>query len=230
MTENELRNLLVNTAKTYINVNMGTAKHTEIVNLYNAIKPLPVGYKLKTSDNWCAGFVSAMAAKCGLLGVIPAECSCPRQIEAWKKKGCWVENDAYTPKHGDIIYYDWQDNGAGDNTGVADHVGIITAVSNGNITVIEGNTGSPSHVGYRTIKVNGKFIRGYGVPNYKAIAKESEKMPEKTEAQIAVEFVKKYGIMNGYDEKNFGGKDPITREQFAVVMKRLADKGFINVK
>lgn len=229
MTENELRNLLVNTAKTYLNVNMGTGKHTEIVNTYNAIKPLPVGYKLKTSDNWCAAFVSAMAAKCGLLGIIPAECSCPRQITAWQKNGCWVENDAYIPKQGDIIYYDWQDSGVGDNAGTADHVGIVTAVSNGEITVIEGNMGSPSHVGYRTIKVNGKFIRGYGVPNYKSIAKENENMA-KSEMQLAVEWVKDHSIMNGYDANNFGEKDALTRGQFAVILKRLADKGYINVK
>lgn len=227
MTENELRNLMPNKLKSYLGCKEGSPAHMDIVNTYNAIKPLPQGYKLKSTDSWCAATVSAMAAKCGLLGIIPPECSCPRQIALWQKMGCWVENDAYIPKIGDVIYYDWQDSGAGDNTGVADHVGIVSAVNGNEITVIEGNKADT--VAYRALKVNGMYIRGYGVPNYKAIAKEKENMP-KTEAQIAVEWVKSHSIMKGYDANDFGEKDPITREQFAIVLKRLADKGYINVK
>jgi hypothetical protein len=85
-------------------------------------------------------------------------------IQLYKKAGRWQENDAYTPKRGDIIFYDWQDNGNGDNGGGSDHVGIVTEVNGGNITVIEGNISDK--VGYRTLKVNGNFIRGYGLPDY----------------------------------------------------------------
>ena len=85
-------------------------------------------------------------------------------IQLFKNIGSWVENDAYVPKSGDIIFYDWQDSGIGDNTGVPDHVGIVEKVSGSTITVIEGNKNNA--VERRNIQVNGKFIRGYGVPKY----------------------------------------------------------------
>ena len=78
-----------------------------------------------------------------------------------------MENDAYVPKPGDYIFYDWQDGtnyATTDNTGAADHVGIVTEVNGSTITVIEGNMSDA--VGYRHIAVNGRYIRGYGVPKY----------------------------------------------------------------
>ena len=68
------------------------------------------------------------------------------------------------PKPGDYIFYDWQDSGVGDCTGSADHVGIVEKVSGTSITVIEGNYSDS--VKRRTISVNGRYIRGYGVPKY----------------------------------------------------------------
>ena len=82
--------------------------------------------------------------------------------------GSWQENDAYVPGPGDYIFYDWQDNGIGDNTGAADHVGIVEKVSGGVITVIEGNYSD--QVKRRTIAVNGRYIRGFGVPKYSSKA------------------------------------------------------------
>jgi hypothetical protein len=81
-----------------------------------------------------------------------------------QKMGIWVEDDAYRPLPGDIIMYDWQDSGSGDNQGVADHVGIVELVSGSTITVIEGNY--QDAVTRRYIKVNAKNIRGYIVPKY----------------------------------------------------------------
>jgi hypothetical protein len=75
-----------------------------------------------------------------------------------------VENDAYVPSPGDIIFYDWQDSGSGDNTGTPDHVGIVEKVSGSTITVIEGNYSET--VKRRYLSVNGRYIRGYGIPKY----------------------------------------------------------------
>ena len=91
-------------------------------------------------------------------------------IEKAKQMGIWVENDAYVPKPGDIIMYDWQDNGKGDNTGTADHVGIVSAVSGGHMTIIEGNY--KDSVGTRGMAVDGRFIRGYITPDYDETAAE----------------------------------------------------------
>lgn len=85
-------------------------------------------------------------------------------IEGAKAKGIWVENDAYVPQGGDIILYDWQDSGVGDNTGNPDHVGVVEYTSGGVIHVIEGNNGEK--VARRELSVNGRYIRGFIVPKY----------------------------------------------------------------
>ena len=170
MTETEVRNLYVNTAITYLGAVEGGAKPKEIVSLYNSIKPLPGGYALKTSDDWCAAFVSAMAQKCKLTDISFPECGCNRMITLYKKAGRWVENEAYVPKVGDILFYDWQDDGKGDNTGTPDHVCIVEKVENGKIHTIEGNYGNS--VARRTLAINGKYIRGYGIPDYASKGKD----------------------------------------------------------
>ena len=44
------------------------------------------------------------------------------------------------------------------------HVGIVEKCDGKTITVIEGN--KSNKVGRRTLAVNGKYIRGFGVPAY----------------------------------------------------------------
>lgn len=108
----------------------------------------------------------------GLTDIIPRECSCNQFIQLAKNMGIWVENDAYTPSAGDMILYDWDDNGVGDNTGSADHIGIVVSVSGGVIKVIEGNKSNA--VGYRELAVNGKYIRGFVTPKYSSKATKEE--------------------------------------------------------
>lgn len=166
MTETQLRLGLVEKAESFLNVQKGSARHKEIVNIYNSHMPLARGYMLKYTDAWCSGFVSAVAIACGLTDIIPTEVGCGKHIDLFKKIGAWQENDAYKPQVGDIMFYDWEDSGLGDNVGSPNHVGIVAEVEGNTITVIEGNMGTRSIVGYRTMKVDGRFIRGYGVPNY----------------------------------------------------------------
>lgn len=160
------RNAVVKQAQAWIGLKESNGSHMEIVNLYNSHTPIARGVKLKSADPWCAGFVSAVSIKLGYTKIIPTEISCPQMITLFKNLGEWVENDSYTPNAGDVIFYDWQDSGSGDNTGTPDHVGIVEKVSGNTITVIEGNKSDA--VGRRTLAVNGKFIRGYGVPKYEA--------------------------------------------------------------
>lgn len=158
------RNTVVKQAQAWIGCKESDGSHKKIINVYNSHKPLARGYKVKYTDSWCAAFVSAVSIKCGYTAIIPTECSCPQMIELFKKLGEWVESDSYKPSAGDIILYDWDDSGSGDNTGTPDHIGIVEKVSGNTITVIEGNKGDA--VARRTIKVNGVTIRGYGVPKY----------------------------------------------------------------
>ena len=58
----------------------------------------------------------------------------------------------YTPKQGDIIFFDWDGGGA-------DHIGIVQKVENGNILTIEGN--SSDAVNERTYGVNSSNVYGF---------------------------------------------------------------------
>lgn len=164
MTEQELRAKVVSIAQSYIGCNESDGSHKKIIDIYNSHKPLARGYAVKYTDAWCATFVSVLAIQAGLTDIIPTECGCSAMIELFKKLGSWQENDAYVPKPADYIFYDWNDNGIGDNIGAPDHVGVVEKVVGQTITVIEGNYSDA--VKRRTIAVNGRYIRGYGVPNY----------------------------------------------------------------
>lgn len=186
MNENQLRQKVVSIAAKYVGYNEVDGSFRKIIDLYNSHTPRARGYKLQYTDAWCSGFASAVAIEAGLTDIIPTEVGCGKHIALFQKLGSWVENDAYTPEPGDYIFYDWQDNGTGDNKGASDHVGIVEKVVGNNITVIEGNMNE--RVGRRNLKVNGKFIRGYGVPDYagKATVDEPAKpAPQKIDGAMA---------------------------------------------
>ena len=158
------RKEFVERAKRYLGCNEKDGSFKKIIDSYNKLDPLPRGYKVKYTDSWCMTFVSAMVRECNLLDIIPVECSCGKAVEKAQAMGIWQENDAYVPQIGDIIMYDWDDNGNGDNTGWPDHVGIVAEVNGNTFKVIEGNKNDA--VEYRTMTVNGKFIRGYITPKF----------------------------------------------------------------
>lgn len=120
--------------------------------------------RMEYSWPWCACTVSAAAIACGLEDVVPIEISCPYMIEIAQKHGIWIEQDSYRPNPGDIIMYDWQDTGYGDNVGVADHVGVVESIEGNRFTVIEGNRNDS--VSRRQMVVNTIYIRGYIVPKF----------------------------------------------------------------
>lgn len=175
MTENQLRKRIVDQAKSWLGRSEADGTHRVIIDVYNSITPLPRGYRMTYSDPWCAAFVSACAQVCGLTDIVFPECGCAPMISAYKKAGRWMEDDAYVPKPGDVIFYDWQDNGYGDNMGASDHVGLVASVSGNVINIIEGNCSDM--VQYTARQVDGKFIRGYGLPDYASKA-DSEEAPE----------------------------------------------------
>lgn len=165
MTEQQLRNKVVEIMKGWVGLNEVDGSHQKILDIYNGHKPLPRGVKMLPTYEWCAATVSAAFIKAGLADIAPVECSCGEMIKLYKAKGCWQESDKYRPAPGDVIMYDFGDTGKGDNTGNPDHVGIVAAVTGSTIKVIEGNKGS-GKVDYRTLFVDGKYIRGYCLPDY----------------------------------------------------------------
>ena len=102
MTEKEIRQQVVDKAVSYVGLKESDGSHKKIIDLYNSIKPLPVGYKMDYTDAWCAAYVSAVAQACGLTGIIFPECGCDRMIALYKKAGRWEENDDYKPQAGDV--------------------------------------------------------------------------------------------------------------------------------
>lgn len=180
MTEKELRQKVVSTALAWLGTRENTAKHLEMLAIYNSQKPLPRGWKMKVADFWCAAFVSTVSLQCGLRDIMPTECGCPGMVRLYQELGRWVEDDAYVPCPADVVFYDWQDTGYGDNVGQPDHVGIVTACDGQTMTIIEGNNANA--VNKRVLAVNDRFIRGYGVPDFasKADGAEPQPAPEPT--------------------------------------------------
>lgn len=150
----------------YKGIAEGSEQHKAILKVFND-SGLCTRYKMTVNDAWCATSVSSAFIASGLTGIFPCvECSCENMINLAINAGIWVENDAYVPDVGDVILYDWDDNGVGDCTGWSDHVGIVISCDGSTIRVIEGNKSNT--VGYRDIAVNGKCIRGFITPHYAA--------------------------------------------------------------
>ena len=156
---------LVDQARAWLGCKEADLSNKEIIDIYNHHEPVARGCKLGYRDPWCAAFVSACAIKTGMTDIIPTECGCGSMVKLLQKIDSWDESDDRIPNVGDIIFFDWDDSGYGDNKALPGHVGIVEHVSGSTITVIDGNNKDDA-VGRRTIKINGRFIRGYGVPKY----------------------------------------------------------------
>ena len=183
MTESQIRQKVVATAKSWIGYNEADGSHRKIVDVYNSHRPLARGYALKYTDAWCAGFVSAVAIKLGLTDIMPTEVGVGNMIDLYRRLGRWKEQDSYVPSPGDVIMYAWGDSGAGDCQSGASHVGIVVSCDGKTITVIEGNKNHA--VGYREIAVNGRYIRGFGLPDYASKATETD-TPAQAEKEATI--------------------------------------------
>ena len=108
---------------------------------------------------WCACFVSWCADQSGYIqsGVIPKFSLCSDGVKWFESKGRFRDG-SYTPVAGDIIFFDWGNNGT------IDLVGIVESVSGGTVNTIEGNSGDK--VARRSYRIGSSNIYGYGVPAY----------------------------------------------------------------
>ena len=96
-------------------------------------------------------------------------------VELYQQTGRWMENDAYKPQIGDIVMYRWDDGAdyaTTDNTSSPNHVGMVAEVNGRVLTIIEGNKGQK--VATRSLFVNGRYIRGYCLPDYASVASKTE--------------------------------------------------------
>lgn len=119
-------------------------------------------YGFSSRVEWCACFVSWCANQCGYInaGIIPKFANCQNEGVAWfKTVGLW-KDAGYVPKSGDIIFFDWE------NDGISDHVGIVEKAKSSIIYTIEGNT-SNDVCKQNKYNIDSSDILGYGTPNYK---------------------------------------------------------------
>lgn len=102
---------------------------------------------------WCHAFVSWCANQAGVGDKVPRTASCASGVTWFKNRNEWKSRSSgYTPKAGDIIYFDYGSNGT------YDHVGIVTSSSNGRVYTVEGNARN-------AVKVNGGYSNGYSLSN-----------------------------------------------------------------
>ena len=146
----------------YNNTRENSTEHHFIVDTYNRITPLPVGYKVKYSDSWCAVFVSFCFRVFFPDVVFPYECSCERMVAKikdmyqqklhinGKKSMC-----GYKPKSGDVVFYRF-------HVGQIDHIGIIINATPVGMLVIEGNYSDSVKI--REVKYDNPNIYGYFEP------------------------------------------------------------------
>lgn len=123
-------------------------------------------YGFNSRVEWCACFVSWCANQCGYIeaGVMPKFAACQNEGVDWFKTcGLWKDR-GFTPKSGDIIFFDWADKNTGTRNGQADHVGIVERTENGRVYTIEGN--SNDSCCRRNYDINSLDILGYGTPAY----------------------------------------------------------------
>lgn len=130
----------------FVGTKQGDKRHKQIIDGYNNnCKPLPRGYKVKYTDNWCATFVSYVMLMCKAINP-PLECSCYYM----NKLATTNKQIVKTPKINDLIIYDWSNNGT------LDHVGIIYKIVDNMLYVVEGN--KSRQVGTRIIDKSNKEI------------------------------------------------------------------------
>lgn len=153
---------VINEAKKWLGANKWGARHKQIIDGYNAVRPLPRGYAVQYSDDWCDTFVSFVAVKAGAKDLIGRECGVERHKDIFKSKGIWL--GLVRPRVGDVIIFNW----SGNRGGWGNHIGYVASVAGDRITTIEGNTtvNGQSTVAYRSYSWNSVYIQGYARPRY----------------------------------------------------------------
>ncbi|MDD6024633.1 MAG: fibro-slime domain-containing protein [Oscillospiraceae bacterium] len=113
--------------------------------------------------DWCAMFVSFCLNYAEIpREVIPYEANCQWWIEALEKEkyNLYRKAESYAPESGDLIFYDWEQDG------VSDHVGLVveripaTEKTPERLVAIEGN--SSEQVRLVTYELDDPAIKGYG--------------------------------------------------------------------
>lgn len=176
-------NQVLDIYRSYLGVDKYSAKHSQMVADYNKVTPRPVGYALKSSDDYCDAGFTVVFDKAGASDLVGRECGVERHKSIFKQKNIWL--GLARPQVGDAIIFRWD----GNRNGFAHHIGIVEKVSGDTITTIEFNTvvNGTSTVARRTYKWNTSVIQGYARPKYgNATVTEEAKESKKVNQHIVV--------------------------------------------
>lgn len=113
-------------------------------------------YGFKNREDWCALFVSWCEDQCGYLKSDTA----PKFAIVSDGADWFVLRDQWrlmgdTPEAGDLIFFDWDQDGA------RDHVGIVTGVVDDKVFTVEGNSSDLCR--QKRYFVDDPAIYGYGI-------------------------------------------------------------------
>lgn len=178
-TENSLRNAVVSIAENEVGYT-GTSSYSKYGDWY--------GYQ----GSWCTTFVlwcfNQAGANNGVKlysNIVPSGGNCNSMISWFKNKDrYYTRSNGYTPKAGDLVFFDWSGNGS------SQHVGIVTGTSGSTVYTIEGNCSgkvksreytSSGSKPYNNISA----IMGYAVPAFSSVSKGSGSNKSETAKKLA---------------------------------------------
>ena len=114
-------------------------------------------YGFNSRVAWCACFVSWCYNQMGLSE--PRFAGCTSGGMAWfTSHGQWGDRNYTNIAPGDAIFFDW------DNSGDADHVGIVIGTDGERVYTVEGNSGDACKI--KSYPLGSSVIRGYGLMNW----------------------------------------------------------------
>lgn len=126
----------------------------------------------KDDASWCASFVVWCARQANIDASVIKNSGCANADNfGVTYKGRSADRSKtieYTPQSGDLIIFDWSDDGYNTKTPASshgDHVGIVQEVKDGYVYTIEGN--NSNQVAQKKYPLTSEEIKGYGVPEYK---------------------------------------------------------------
>lgn len=134
-------------------------------------------YGFNSRVDWCAIFVSWCADQCGYIetGICPKFAVVGDGASWFKTRHRW-SGRGYKPNPGDIIFFDYEQDG------VLDHVGIVESCDGKIVTTIEGNSGDACK--RNSYGVGNSQIAGYGLLLIPGGGSNAQKLVRKA-AQLA---------------------------------------------
>jgi len=116
-------------------------------------------YGFSSRVDWCSVFVSWVANQAGVLGTAIPKFARASEGASWFMNNNLFRGRDYTPREGDLIFFDW------DYNGIADHAGYVRYTEGSNVYTVEGNTLNDD-CSTHSYPMNSTYILGYGTPNY----------------------------------------------------------------